>query len=523
VLPIRHPVRHDADGRVADVPDWTTTLSTDGQLRALTDFGVAAGDRPLTWLVDPAVTDAVTQLTKGNPERSLAPTIDPGEPDGEESESPSADASPESSEEASPEGADPENADLAAAAAAGNAWLDRLHTGVEGSEILGLPYGDLDVSAAATHDPDAYTSARKRTGTQLAPWGLPVSPAVASPSGYLSPAALQMTDTGTRVLVTDRMFRGGAPSVAETDGQSLVVTSSEAASGGPGPEAAMSPIAVRQRIVSEAALRLLAPGRRPLVVVLPSTWSPMSNTGFWDGLDLDWLRLTTVDDIAAQPGRDVDPDRLLYPETQRTAELGAVNFSSASDLAEAGDTLQNLLTLNDQVGGVVRDEAMTDLSYATRRQPLTVRASASRSRDWIEDRLGSVEVTAPKAVILSSGSGRFSATVHNALDQPVTVRLDAVTDPLLRVTVPKSNVEIGPGDRTTILLNAASQAVGVRNVELLLTDSEGTPLGSSDSLPIRSNRVSNVIWLILGTGVALLFGTIVVRLFRRIRAAAKSA
>ena len=52
----------------------------------------------------------------------------------------------------------------------------------------------------------------------------------------------------------------------------------------------------------------------------------------------------------------------------------------------------------------------------------------------------------------------------------------------------------------------------------MLTDSEGTPLGSSDSLPIRSNRVSNVIWLILGTGLALLFGTIVVRLFRRIRA-----
>ena len=54
------PCGHDADGRVADVPGWTTTLSSEGQLRALTDFGVAAGDRPLTWLVDPAVTDAVT-------------------------------------------------------------------------------------------------------------------------------------------------------------------------------------------------------------------------------------------------------------------------------------------------------------------------------------------------------------------------------------------------------------------------------------------------------------------------------
>jgi hypothetical protein len=528
VLPIRHAVRHDADGRVADVPDWTTTLSTDGQLRTLTDFGVAAGDRPLTWLVDPAVTDAVRRLTEGNPERSLAPTIDPGEPDGGSSESPSADASPEPTEEASPEDAEsedtePEDTDLAAAEAAGSAWLDRLHTGVEDSEILGLPYGDLDVSAAATHDPGAYKSARARTGTELAPWGLALSPAVASPSGYLSPAALQMTDTDTRVLVTDRMFRGGAPSVAETDGQSLVVTSSEATSGGPGPEAAMSPIAVRQRIVSEAALRLLAPGRRPLVAVLPSTWSPTSSTGFWDGLDLDWLNLTTVNSISAQQGRAVDPDRLIYPETQRLAELDAADFSSATGLARAGDTLQNLLTLNDRVGGVVRDEAMTDLSYAARRQPLTTRASASRSRDWIEDKFDAVTVTAPKAVILSSGSGRFSATVHNALDQPVTVRLDAVTDPLLRVSVPDSNVEIGPGGRMTILLNASSRAVGVRNVTLLLTDSEGTRLGSSDSLPIRSSQVSNVIWLILGTGVTLLFGTIIVRLFRRIRAAARSA
>lgn len=528
VLPIRHAVRNDADGRIADVPDWTTTLSPEGQLGALTDFGVSAGDRPLTWLVDPAVTDAVVRLTEGNPERSLAPTIEPGEADGDESESPSPDASEEPTEEESPgdgesDDADPEDPEVAAAAAAGDTWLDRLHTGLEGSEILGLPYGDLDVSAAAAHDPGAYESARERSGTELAPWGLPLSPAVSGPSGYLSPAALRMTDADSEILVTDRMFRGRAPSVAEIDGHSVVVTSSQAASGGPGPESPMSPIAVRQRIVSEAALRLLSPGQPPLVVVLPSTWAPSSSTGFWDGLDLDWLHLTTVGAVSAQQGRDVDADRLRYPESQRAAELDALDFTTATSLERAGDTLQNLLTLNDQVGGVVRDEAMTDLSYANRRQPLTSRASASRSRGWIEDQLRSVEVTAPKAVILSSGSGRFSATVHNGLDQPVTVRLDAVADPLLRVTVPDSNVEIGPGARTTILLNASSQAVGVRNVRLLLTDSEGTPLGSSDSLPIRSNRVSNVIWLILGTGVALLFGTIAVRLFRRIRAAAKSA
>jgi len=526
VLPIRHAVTHEPDGRIANAADWATTLSAQGQLRALTDFGAAAGARPLTWLVDPAVVDAVTRLTAGNPARSLAPTLEAGEPDGDESESPSADPTVEPSEGASGDeddgAAEPEDPDVAAAALAGDEWLERLHTGLEGNEILGLPYGDLDVSAAAAHDDGAYESARARTGSALYPWGLPLSPAVASPSGYLSPAAIRMADPDIQVLVTDRMFPGRAPSVAEADGRPLVVTASEAASGGPGPDDPMSAVAMRQRIVSEAALRLLTPGRPPLVVVLPSTWAPTSSVGFFSGLDLDWLDLTTVDAISARKARTVDPDRLEYPAAQSGAELDAVDFASATSLARAGDTLQNLLTLNDQVGGVVRDEAMTDLSYASRRDAPASRTSASRSRDWIEEQFDAVTVTAPKAVILSSGSGRFSATITNDLDQPVTVRLDAVTDPLLRVAVPDSDVEIPPDARTTVLLNASSEAVGVRNVTLRLTDSEGTSLGSSDSLPIRSNRVSNVIWLILGTGIALLFGTIVVRLFRRIRAAARS-
>jgi hypothetical protein len=524
VVPVRRAVRHDADGRLADLPTWTRTLSAGGRLRALTEFGVSAGDRPLTWLVDPAVTDAAVRLTEGNPARSLSPTIRPGEPDGDESASPSADASDEPDDEPSDEPDDePDDPDLAAASAAAAEWLERLHTGVEGSEILGLPYGDLDVSGAAAHDPDAYVAATKRSGTQLAPWGLPLSPAIAGRSGYLSQSAIEMAGADTQVLVTDRMFSGRAPAVARTEDHTLVVTASEAATGGPGPDDSMAPVAVRQRILSEAALRLLTTGQPPLVVTLPTTWAPTSTVGFFGGLDVPWLNLTTVDDISTRTARQVDPDRLSYPRSQSAAELDAIDFAAAADLTQAGDTLQNLLTLNDQVGGAVRDEAMTDLSYASRRDPGATRASASDSRGWIEERLRSVQVAAPKAVILSSGSGRFSATVTNSLDEPVTVRLEARTDPELRVSVPDRNVEIGPGARSTVLLNATSEAVGVRNALLILTDSEGNPLGSSDAVPIRSNQVSNVIWLIIGTGLALLFGTIVVRLFRRVRTAARSA
>ena len=88
--------------------------------------------------------------------------------------------------------------------------------------------------------------------------------------------------------------------------------------------------------------------------------------------------------------------------------------------------------------------------------------------------------------------------------------------------MPAAGIDLGAGQRTTVLLNASSSAIGIRNVTLLLTDTAGVPLGTSDDVPIRSNRVSNVIWLILGTGIALLFGAIFVRLFRRIRAAARS-
>ena len=518
VVPVRHAVRYEPDGRVADVERWTQTLSLGGQLRSLTDFGVAAGDRPVSWLVDPAVVDAAVQLSHGNPARSIGPTVetDPEAPSGSATPDPSATPSADASAAATDDGERSE-ADIAASQASAE-WLRRLQTGVTGTEVLGLPYGDLDVSAAAAQRPTTYGEARERTGTELAPWGTAMTPAVASPNGFLSPGGLALATPDTRIIMTDRAFGEDPPAVAYADGRTVVVSSSGATSGGPDPEQRRSPLAMRQRLVSEAAVRALAPDSPPLVVVLPDGWRPTSSSGFFDGLDLPWLHLTSVAAIAQHPGTDVASDDIRYSARQRRAEVGAVDFASADELAAAGDTLQNLLTRNDRIGTDIRDEAMSLIGYAARRAPLRTRISGSRSRDWVEEQLDSVKVDGPRAVILSSGSGRFSATLTNGLDQPVTVQLRAVTDPQLRVTVPDEPIDLAPGARTSVLLNAASQGAGVRTVTLVVTDTDGTTI-DSDSLPIRSNRVSNVIWLILGTGVALLFATIILRLARRVRAA----
>ncbi len=102
------------------------------------------------------------------------------------------------------------------------------------------------------------------------------------------------------------------------------------------------------------------------------------------------------------------------------------------------------------------------------------------------------------------------------------MKLAAVTEEPLTIDAPET-IDLAAGSSTSVLLEAATDRLGVQNVQLLVTDEEGTPLGSSDQLPIRSVQVSQVIWLILGVGVALLFGTIAVRLFRRVRKATTSS
>lgn len=66
-------------------------------------------------------------------------------------------------------------------------------------------------------------------------------------------------------------------------------------------------------------------------------------------------------------------------------------------------------------------------------------------------------------------------------------------------------------------LTADATSTGVHYVRVQVTDEEGHPLGASQRVAIRSADVSQVIWLILGLGVGLLFVAIAIRVVRRVR------
>lgn len=522
VVPLRHRVLHTGRGSVARPGMWEDLLSEHGNLGRMLAFGQAAVAEPVTWLIDPAVLDAVRQLSRGNPARSLAPTVEPDQGDGS-SESPSGSAT--ASETADGDGGDEPKAPSGLPGAAD--WLSALQDQLRFSDVLALPYGDLDLSAAAEHAPDLYQKARERTSL-LDEWRVGADPAIAAPSGYLDAKAFRLADDDSIALVTDKMFprrefRRGPPPIARVGNHRVAVIASDAGEGGPGPDPRVAPVALRQRILSEAALRLLHNDTGTMVVVLPPTVDPEDADQFWSGLSgAPWVDLTSVSDAMVGPSEQLALGKLSYPDEEADAELDASVFDEAEGLVRDGESLQRMLTLNDTVASQVVGEALTATSYAVRPAPAESLSRLTAGRDWIAEREAGIRLRGPRGVTLSSADGSFAVTLVNRLQQPVTVQLEDRSDEGIQVDV-GDPIQIAANSRTTQVIAAHTSEVGVHQVRLRLTDTDGHPLGATTEVTIRSGQVGEIIWVIIGTGVGILFVAIAIRLFRRIRRSRASA
>ncbi|WP_232677206.1 DUF6049 family protein [Nocardioides sp. R-C-SC26] len=512
VLPLTRAITYAGDGSVDGTGEWQRTLSSGGRLADLLDFAGSAGGRPVSWLVDPALIDAVDRLRQGNPGRSLAPTVtEPTPGDGETgTAAPLAETDPDAE-------ADP-------VIATAQSWMaeatDRLGSA---ADVLALPYGNLDVPATLAHAPALLAEARTLGADALGEAGIETTPALASPGGYLDAASITTAGDDTTVLATDLMFPGYAPAVAAVDGVDVVVTSSGASAGSPGPRPTQSAVGLRQRILAEAAVRALRSTQPPLTVLLPTEWGLSSASAFWSGLDAPWLNLVGVSDIAANTAStSVDPAALTYPELQSRRELDPEFFERIAALVTEGGTLQRVLVGNETLADVVTRQALTGAAYSVRNSPSAGRLALARMQGWFSDVFDSLQLRATEGVTLSSQSGTFLVTVANDLDQTVRVGIRAEADGGITVRA-ADPVQIGPRSRANVLVTATTRTNKVHNVELFLTDEDGVRLGSADQVPIRSVQVSDVIWVIMGTGIGVLFIAIAIRLARRIRAARRGA
>jgi hypothetical protein len=161
------------------------------------------------------------------------------------------------------------------------------------------------------------------------------------------------------------------------------------------------------------------------------------------------------------------------------------------------------------------DETTGNTSYAASADPDGALARLHSTGGWLAAALGGVTLSAPPSVTLTSTSGRFSVLVSNSLDVPVSVTVRPLADAHLRITGGET-VALPAHGSASVLLHASTHVLGVHTVTLEVTNQAGVRLGSSDSFPMRAEQVSQLIWVIIGAGLALLFGAIVVRLVRRV-------
>lgn len=498
-VPLRQRVLRQPDGTLAAPEKWVQRISPGGRLERLLEFGT---NHPVSWLVDPAVIDAIEQLAAGNPPRNLDPT------DGTTTEEPSSSPSPTS-------GAKRAAADDAADIA--KPWLERLLDVLKGSTVYALPYGDLDLAAAARHDPALYALARQRSTEAFAAFGVAARPVDAPINGYLQAGAVGAGDSGTPLLLSDQAISGTVPAVASINGRSVITTSSLVAAGGPPPGDQLGLVPVRQELLAQASMRLSTGD--PVVAVLPAEWTAGDDgAGFFDGLEKKWLQLTSLESVtAASVAQEVPTSRLHYPDAELDDELPPRTFTAVDGLRKAGTVLQGVLAHNDSVATTVLSDALTSASYTARGG--IGGAAADRSRADIDALLRSITVETPPSVTLSSDKGRFNATVVNGLDQPISVRVKSLADNGMTISVPRKLL-IPANGRAGVLLTATAHTNGVHTVVLQLTDGSGTPLGSQASFPIRTAHVSRIIWVFIACGLGLLFAAIVIRLLRRLRSPA---
>lgn len=547
LLPVQERVRRGAHGRLVDPRAWHRLLGTEGRLTRLLRMSTRA-HVPLTWVVDPALLDAVQSVSQGNP--GFDPPPDPGAdvPSGSPSASPSAtpsgssgagtpSPSSSSSSSASSGGGRTSGSQPTGDARAALAWLARFRRLAPALTVATVPYGDLDVASVLTsRRRGLYAQATALSRSSMSRYGIQQAvPVVDPPSGYLPADALHRIAATTPVVLSDAALpRADAPVVVRDGRPPVVLTDTAAGAGGPGPSPRYSALAFRQRVLSAAALHAMSADRdQPLVVSTPTHWNPgsdWSTAAFFAGLDQPWLRLVDLPSVVsggsgrpvgAPQGETSHPGPIEYPSSARSAELPSANLAATELLGRAGEVFARLLghgsSDRSNVDDAISRVAMLASSTTARTDAVARRALAENALAHVRAQLGRVRVEGPPFVMMSGESGPIQVTLVNDLPQSVTVGLRTSTSGSRLHIDHFDPVTLGPDRRMSIRLQAHSTDIGVHAVTLQATDATGVPLGSSAQFSVRTSHVSTVIWLVMAAGALVLLIAIVVRVVRRVR------
>lgn len=501
LLPVTAAIVRQPNGTFTD-DRLGAAVSSGGRLRHLLDFALQAPRGSLTLLIDPALQQALQDMSDGYAVQSL-PAVAAGE-----------------------------KASTGAAQGQAAAWLADLADIAGRQNTALLPWGGPATSALAEAELPGVVEAGVRAAQRYAlsqdyrgdiiDWQYDGSSsrrgvAVAQKSGATTHIVSNRSLSGLR-FVDDTGYPPPEVSLATQQGPLPAIVTGDELAGAPF-DASLNALAFRQSVMAESLVRALTTQTTStMVVAAPFDWDPgdaASGTDVATGYAFPTIRTIGLDDILKRP-----PLRYAGPvqPVRHEPELATGLVEATKRLRDSGRVLSDLLTDSPQTAATFEQRLALAGSAAWQRQPRRGEALVRRAARETIERVGQVTVTGPTFVALSSSSGSFPLTVTNGLDVTVDVQIEVKPlDPALEID-PIDPIRLAAGQRRDVEVVTHSNGSGLTQVQAGLSTMSDRSFGKAWKFDIRATQIGVAIWVVMVILLAALFSTAAVRIVKRVRA-----
>ncbi|WP_433012827.1 hypothetical protein [Kribbella sp. CA-294648] len=431
------------------------------------------------------------------------------------------------------------------------AWLDAFNETRKRSPVILLPYADADIASlvAAGKAADGLVNSARSMSAQY-PLGNPV-PANRSglwlEGGEVSAKTLIGGAVGFPGLRGDEVnilsSSGWAPSerpklqagpvvnvltpTGPRKSVRAVIADSDLLAGGPDPATATQPLQLRQRFVAQTSLLAGAgKGTASVVVVPPRSWEddPRQIAAVQQAMAAaPWVTGVGIDQI-----NDPTPRAVAAPAAPAdVAGLSDEQLGKIKELNQSAKTYQELLSTPGEIPLGIKQAMVRSSSRQWETSPEDAQRFVDYQRKAVSTLLKQVRLVRNSTkghqeaikVNLSGSKGSFPLTVENGLDVSIRVKLVVTSTGNrndLKIETLSTKILLA-GQKGTFQVKASAEQNGLINAKAQLVTPGGNPVGDPQPLLIEAAQYGSVGWILVGAAVALLFGTSIVRIYRRVR------
>ncbi|MDX6264151.1 MAG: hypothetical protein QOH84_5839 [Kribbellaceae bacterium] len=520
VLPLTHRPTLLADHLFAN-ESLAESMAPTGQLGRLLALGQK---RIVTWLVDPAMIDEARTIAESD---SYKVAAGPGQ------------------------------VKAGTGRAVVKAWLEAFDRSRNVNPTVLLPYGDPDIATlAAAGGPAGKIISSARSTSERYNLRMPLSEQ-GNPSGlWLGDGQV---DTKTLIagsfgfaaqrdddvnilpssawpaserpkLQSSPVYRVLTPEGPAPKYVRAVIADSDLLAGGPDPASANQRLQLQQRFAAETSLLASTAGTATVVVVPPRGWDEdgLSTAAVLQTMSASpWISPVGINQVTnpnppatrapAAPATPADASGLSGGQLDKIQDLSSTTATFESLLSDPAaqtpvNMTQGLLRAASLEWSAAPDEAQRFLNY----QRNAVAAQLRKVHLVTNKNKGQHEGI---KVNLSGSKGSFPLTVENGLDVTIRVGLEVTaTGNRNDLKIAQLHTLLLPaGQKGTFQVKASAEQNGVINANAQLITAGEQPVGDSQPLVIQAAQYGSVGWILVGAAVALLFGTSIVRIYRRVR------